>query len=386
MEYQELLNKLYQVNLFGGMKLGLENMLRLNPNGCRGLIVHIAGTNGKGSVACKIAKGLELEGKQVGLYTSPHIASFRERIRVNGEMISEEAVCLLLHEIFDEVERKDIPATFFEITTTLAFRYFEQCKVEYAVIETGLGGRLDATNIVKPELCVITSIGWDHMDVLGDTLEKIAKEKCGICKENTPVILGPHASICKKFVDGKIVEGVFKSFEEENRATAKEALKLLGIENEQGLEAKMPCRMERVGHVIFDVAHNLEGLEALEKELKEQSPLRVILGFSKGKDALACLKVVKRFASEIYLVEAPNGRGISVKELKKLALKAGIEENRLVSKSFLQDRSKTILVCGSFFIMSAIRSEFGIYDKTDPVDMNEKNAGSNNPQRVKIKL
>lgn len=156
-------------------------------------IVHVAGTNGKGSVALKIARTYELAGHKTGLFVSPHVSSFRERMSVNGKMISEEEVCQLLPELYKQIEEKGIAATYFEITTCLAFLFFATRGVDVIVLETGLGGRLDATNIVrKPALSIITSIGLEHTRILGDTKELIALEKGGIIKEGRPVLVGPE--------------------------------------------------------------------------------------------------------------------------------------------------------------------------------------------------
>ena len=159
-------------------------------------MIHVAGTNGKGSVCHKIARTYEAAGYTVGLYVSPHVSSFRERMQVNGVPISEDNVTLLLPRVYEICRERDIPATFFEITTTLAFSYFKHMGVDVVVLETGLGGRLDATNVVmRPALTVITSIGLEHTRILGDTIEKIAKEKAGIMKKNVPVLCGadvPH--------------------------------------------------------------------------------------------------------------------------------------------------------------------------------------------------
>lgn len=150
--------------------------------------VHIAGTNGKGSVSHMLAAILQTAGYKTGLYTSPHLKDFRERIRVNGEMIAEEFVIDFTKKINPLIEK--LEPSFFEITVAMAFDYFAAQKVDIAIIETGLGGRLDSTNIVIPELSVITNIGWDHMNLLGDSLEKIAGEKAGIIKPGIPVIIG----------------------------------------------------------------------------------------------------------------------------------------------------------------------------------------------------
>ena len=155
-------------------------------------IIHIAGTNGKGSVSNMLAAVLQQAGYQVGLYTSPHLADFRERIRVNGEMISKQKVANFVNKYRKSMEEAQL--SFFEMTTALAFDYFAQCEVEVAVIETGLGGRLDATNIVIPAVSVITNIGLEHTEYLGDSLPKIAREKGGIIKKSIPVIVGEKNS------------------------------------------------------------------------------------------------------------------------------------------------------------------------------------------------
>lgn len=150
--------------------------------------VHIAGTNGKGSVSHMLSSILQTAGYKTGLYTSPHLKDFRERIRVDGEMINKEFVVDFTKRINPLIEKLD--PSFFEITVAMAFDYFAEQKVDVAIIETGLGGRLDSTNIILPELSVITNIGWDHMNLLGDSLEKIAEEKAGIIKPGVPVIIG----------------------------------------------------------------------------------------------------------------------------------------------------------------------------------------------------
>jgi dihydrofolate synthase/folylpolyglutamate synthase len=150
--------------------------------------IHVAGTNGKGSVSHMLAAILQTAGYKTGLYTSPHLHDFRERIKVNGEMIAEQYVIDFtkrVQPLIDEIE-----PSFFEITVAMAFEYFKQQKVDIAVIEVGLGGRLDSTNIITPELSIVTNIGWDHMNLLGDSLEKIAFEKAGIIKRNIPVVVG----------------------------------------------------------------------------------------------------------------------------------------------------------------------------------------------------
>ena len=158
--------------------------------------IHIAGTNGKGSVSHMLAAILQTAGYKTGLYTSPHLKDFRERIKINGEMVSEEFIIDFTEQIKTISEK--IEPSFFEITVAMAFEYFAQQKIDIAIVETGLGGRFDSTNIITPELSVITNIGWDHMNILGESLEKIAFEKAGIIKQNVPVIVGEVLSETEK--------------------------------------------------------------------------------------------------------------------------------------------------------------------------------------------
>src|SRR6187431_1841334 len=158
--------------------------------------VHIAGTNGKGSTSHMLAAILQTAGYKTGLYTSPHLKDFRERIKVDGKMIEEDFVVDFTQKIKPAIE--SIEPSFFEITVAMAFDYFAHEKVDIAIIEVGLGGRLDSTNVITPELSVITNIGMDHMNILGDTLEKIAKEKAGIIKPNIPVVIGETTPETKK--------------------------------------------------------------------------------------------------------------------------------------------------------------------------------------------
>lgn len=190
-DYIEIINYLYSLQRFG-IKLGLHNierLLKLLQNPERKFIsIHVAGTNGKGSTSSFIASILSACGYKVGLYTSPHLVDFTERIRINGIPIPRERVVEYVKILHDEIDT--LKATFFEATTAVAFKYFADEKVDFAVVEVGLGGRLDSTNVIKPAVSVITSISYDHMDVLGETLEQIALEKAGIIKDKTPCITG----------------------------------------------------------------------------------------------------------------------------------------------------------------------------------------------------
>lgn len=407
MPYSDLLEKLFKVNLCGGVKLGLENARRLQKQlhfpDQSFKTIHIAGTNGKGSVSTKIAHAFELAGYRVGLYTSPHISSFRERIRVNGVMIPEKAVESLLPSLFQIVETQQIPATFFELTTFLALLYFSQEKVKVAVLETGLGGRLDATNVIHPCLSVITSISLDHTDILGSTRECIAQEKGGIIKEGVPVIIGPNVPLeviqiiaSEKQASCIQVKSNSPLFEQENREIAREALNHLAedfqISEEaiqKGLEARQPCRFERVPGspvIILDVAHNPDGIRHLFQMVDHDysgKPLRLLFGLSKNKDVKACLELIIAKGSHLHLVEAGNGRGASIDDLKDEICKLGVDpmlifSHKEIREGICQAKEEAIkygeilIICGSFFIMNEARQALGFLEPYDKIDLNEK--------------
>lgn len=354
-------------------KLGLEQMKKLSllygePEK-KFKSLHIAGTNGKGSVSLKIAKALEKEGYKVGLYTSPHISCFRERIRINGEMISEADLLRLLPD--------DQEGSFFEMATMLAFRYFAEKQVDWAVIETGLGGRLDATNILIPELSLITSISLDHTDILGTSLEAIAFEKGGILKPGIPGMVGPRANFYK---DVSVVPGNFKDYNSENNEIAKAALTKLGISSSAitfGLSFLPPCRFEQVGSFILDVAHNADGMKHLVEKLNGEKKL-ILLSISKNKSVKECLEILKPYAIKFIVTESSNGRTLKAQDLKKLLLEIGVEPKQVQTVPHPSDAVKIAkllnmptLVTGTFFIMREIRAELGFLETADEFDLNE---------------
>ncbi len=336
---------------FKEMKLTLDRMrvfdAALGFPSCGFKSVHVAGTNGKGSVSTKIASALP--GK-VGLFTSPHLESYRERIQINGEWISEEASERLLAHIIDKVDERP---TYFEILTLLAFTYFAENHVDVAVIEVGVGGRLDATNIVTPILSVITSIDLDHTHYLGETLEEIAREKGGIIKPGVPAVVGPHARYYPNCIE---VSGTFTHYEEENQAIAREALKVLGVENPD-VSAVPPCRFEQIGDVIFDVAHNPAGLERTFERISLNYPgraVRALVAFSSDKDREKCLEVVERHTRAHHFVKVDHPR----LEIPNHAI--SFEE----ALGFAQ-KDELILICGSFFIMGDAKA---IVKRVQPFD------------------
>ena len=403
--YSQLVHHLFTLTNVG-MKLGLETMQKLcslyyNPQNSF-KTVHVAGTNGKGSITTKISIALQDAGYRVGLYTSPHISSFRERIRINQKKIDEQSVTIILTDILEKIHKAHIQATFFEITTLLSFIYFAQQKVDVAVLETGLGGRLDATNVVNPLLSIVTSISLEHTEILGETIEQITKEKAGIIKRNVPVVIGPHVQVdiineIGRNLHAEIhqVLGNFKTYDEENNAIARKALELL-MNNYRvdesnithGLSNRPPCRFEVLKDypVVLDVAHNPDGFKQLLHFVEEHFPnrkLRFVIGISKSKDVEGCLKILRDVKSDIHFICGSNGRGMPVDDLVEIGEKVGIDKKRLLTEPSLEKNVMTaiekakkndelVVICGSFFIMQQVRKCLGLHDEKDALDLNEK--------------
>jgi len=366
MELHPLLQDSLEIS---SMKLGIERVETLDallgyPSKQFGS-VHVAGTNGKGSTTTKIAKALHENGKKVGLYTSPHISTYHERVQVNGKAISEENADRILKKI---VDASPFALSYFELLTLLAFCYFSEERIDFAVFETGMGGRRDATNIIQPVLSVITSIEMDHMPYLGHSLEAIAKEKAGIIKPGVPVLIGPHVkplSVFEEIAENLRsplfqVQGSFAHYEEENREIARKALALLPFplerkSIEQGLNAVPPCRFEIILEkdplVILDVAHNPDGLKRTFERLFYQFPeakVRVLAGFSADKDIEAVLQVIQENAVEIHLTYTDHPR---------LLKKGDPNFTNAFQTAFhhAKQNQEILLVCGSFFIMHAAK-------------------------------
>jgi len=335
--------------------------------------IHVTGTNGKGSVSLKIAKALESSGLKVGLYTSPHLISFCERIQINGVPIPEEAARQGLLELF-EIGKN---LFFFEIATLLAFQYFRDQKVDVAIIEVGIGGLYDATNIVHPLVSIITSVACDHEDLLGNTLEKIAFQKAGIIKPGIPVVIGPKADFavirekalkCNSPLYKVELEPCF--YDVENTAIAAQALKLLKYplsekDIEIGLKSRPPCRFEQIGNVIFDVAHNPAGitrlLEAFDLHFPHR-PFSVMIGMSKDKDVRKCLSILAQRATHFYLVQSPAFKAMDVEEMGEILRQdgfthftAGLSIKESVEKALSAE--DLLIVCGSFYIMKEAREQ-----------------------------
>ncbi|HEX4640285.1 MAG TPA: Mur ligase family protein, partial [Chthoniobacterales bacterium] len=281
MTYREALAWLYGTQRFG-IKLGLENVQRLlhelKVPGKTQRIIHVAGTNGKGSVCAMIDSVCRAAGYRTGLFTSPHLVTYRERIRVNGEMITPDEVALRLTLIRDLIQAWEPHPTFFEITTALALDHFKKRECELIVLETGLGGRLDATNALTPVVSVITPIGYDHERWLGDTLEAIAGEKAGIIKAGVPVVSARQLAAAEKVIQARAkeceapLEFVMKlldvpvalagKHQQQNAAVAIAALRAGGISVTDAIAeglatVEWPARFQRWDErIVIDGAHN----------------------------------------------------------------------------------------------------------------------------------
>ncbi len=333
--------------------------------------IHIAGTNGKGSVALKMAKALQFSGLKVGLFTSPHLFSFTERMKVNGQAIPEDKVVVLGEQALALCSKLAPEASFFDLMTLMAFCYFRDEKVDIAVIEAGIGGRFDSTNILQPILTVITSIGEDHMPLLGTNLEQIAEEKAGIIKKNAPLVLGPHADYAvirqeaqSMGVPVYVAERVDGFYDLENQSTARRALELLKAPQEmieKGLAVRPSCRFEIAApNWIFDVAHNPSGVERLLEALQvhfPDEPFSVIVNMSQDKDVKKCLQLFASKAQHIYLVEAPRPRSMSASKMAEILTSLNFKAYTEVGKRYdliLGIRERCV-VAGTFYIMQEIR-------------------------------
>jgi dihydrofolate synthase/folylpolyglutamate synthase len=298
--YREALSWLYSLQRFG-IKLGLENIQRLLEDLSKSdilqtapwKVIHVAGTNGKGSVCAMIDSICRAQGYRTGLFTSPHLVTFRERIRVNGDMISEDAVANGLTTIRNLVANWDPHPTFFEVVTALALKHFSDMKVEFVILETGLGGRLDATNAIQSDVSVITPIDFDHEHWLGKTIAEIATEKAGIIKPGVPVVSAPQRPEAEKVIRARAAEcgallefaiepydetpiALAGSHQEKNAALAIAALRAAKIDIDtlaiaRGLSCiEWPARFQRWDErTIIDGAHNLAAACALAGTWRE---------------------------------------------------------------------------------------------------------------------
>lgn len=416
----ESIEFLFSLEKFG-MKMDLDNITALMEFAGRPdrklKVIHVAGTNGKGSTCAMIASVLTSSGYKVGLYTSPHIERFTERIRIDGVEMSTEEVARLTEYFRPEVER--CRATFFEATTAIMFKYFSDSNVDYAVVETGLGGRLDSTNIVDPLISVVTGIGYDHTEILGNTLEQIAAEKAGIIKSGRPAVVNAHDPSLKSvfreaasrrgaqvvFVDEsasaiEIKEGIgstvidaevsgseYRQLEinlggkhqVSNALTALLALRVLvsgGIAiKPDALRLGLTNIRVNTGHsgrldilkqqplVILDVAHNPAGVEALVGSL---GPLRgkagvLLFGAMRDKDSRSMLNILRKRFDVVILTQLRTDRSLTGAELNRLCgdikLDAQVfgNSNEALQAALSQiNDDKFLLIAGSHYLAGEV--------------------------------
>lgn len=356
--------------------------------------IHIAGTNGKGSVSHMLSAIYQANGFKVGVFTSPHITDFRERIKINGEIIDRQFVQSFITEnkgVFETTE-----ATFFEICTAMAFQAFKDEEVDLAIVETGMGGRLDSTNALKPQLSIITNIALDHTKYLGNTLREVAKEKAGIIKENTPVLIGRYQKeiddVFVKVAAEKNVEiyhadhidlhtDLHGKFQKENANTAYKAVRILGEKFDVDLD-KVKLGLSHVATltnfigrfqlldtdplVIGDAAHNPAAVQNLLAELEylDFEKVHIILGMSNDKDIKGVFDLLPKDAL-YYFTEFNSTRSLKKINLEKLGLVYDFEfticENpldALRSAKTLANKDDLILIFGSFFLLEDVLMQY----------------------------
>ena len=346
--YEEALTWLYSTQRFG-IKLGLENIQRLLQEldlpGKDQRVIHVAGTNGKGSVCAMIDSICRAQGYRTGLFTSPHLISYRERIQVTGEMISEDEVTKGLTALRKKTRDWDPHPTFFEITAALALAYFKQNDCELIVLETGLGGRLDATNAVTPIVSVITPIGYDHQEWLGDTLEAITGEKAGIIKAHVPVVSAAQAAAAEKVIRARATEceaplqfvtepyagtpfALAGAHQKQNAALAIAALRSGGIAIAQdaivrGLTSvHWPARFQVWDdRTIIDGAHNSAGAKVLAETWRQQfgdERATIILAVLRDKDIAGIWRALAPVAERAILPRVRTERAAAPDDVAKI--------------------------------------------------------------------
>ncbi|MGW8312411.1 MAG: bifunctional folylpolyglutamate synthase/dihydrofolate synthase [Desulfuromonadales bacterium] len=414
MDFQTSLDYLYGLQLFG-IKLGLENMRALkarlpllqDPLPC----IHVAGTNGKGSVSITLAEILKQSGLRVGLYTSPHLHCFTERIRIDNLPITRDRAAVLAESIRQAAG--DLPITFFEATTAMALLAFNQSRVDIAVIETGLGGRLDATNIVEPRLCLITPISLDHCEHLGSNLADIAAEKAGIIKPGIPVVVGHqapeaaevilqaaasrhaearlagrdffwqgnHDNLCFSSSHGQL-DGLrcrlAGTHQLDNLAQAVAAALQLRTQGyaipdcaiRRACETvSWPGRLEWLGsprRVLLDVAHNLAGISSLADYLVAQNihQMHLVTGMSGARKPEEVLMPLVKFAGAVYAVPVSFGQSVRpsqivawAREQKLSAAEYPSAGDGLAAALASAGSSSPVVVCGSLYLVAELRRE-----------------------------
>ena len=421
MTYQETIDYLFNSTpLFQNVgkdayKEGLENTHLLDAHfehpHRKFKTIHVAGTNGKGSCSHTLAAILQSAGYRVGLYTSPHLVDFRERIRINGKPVSQEYVINFVEEHRSFFE--PLHPSFFELTTAMAFNYFAEQQVDVAVIEVGLGGRLDCTNIIQPDLCVITNISFDHVQFLGDTLAKIASEKAGIIKPGIPVVIGETTPETKPVFAQKAIQVKAPiHFAEEEQlllesSTSEQGRRMYQTKDYANLEGELGglCQLKNtntllsairvlqsIGYIIneshvregfarvcsltglmgrwqkildtptayCDTGHNKAGIQYIVEQLSRQNyrQLHIVMGMVNDKDISGVLAMLPQEAT-YYFTKASVSRALDENEVKRLANGFGLRGNSYPSVQEAFEAAKTsahpddfIFVGGSTFIVA----------------------------------
>ncbi|MEZ0328387.1 MAG: folylpolyglutamate synthase/dihydrofolate synthase family protein [Dissulfuribacterales bacterium] len=406
---------------FHGFKLGLERteaILKALGDPHRAYpVIHVAGTNGKGSVCAYLSSILKEAGYKVGRYTSPHLLDLTERFDINGQPISKQELAGFIGRIRGYVER-GFELSYFEYTTAIAFKWFEEQSVEIAVVETGLGGRLDATNVVQPICSVITNVDFDHMSYLGDTIGKIAFEKAGIIKPEVPVVTGVQQSEALLVIEeraGSFSSPVFRLGQEFSVRASNDEMEYVGLNchlkdikpqlagrhqyanaalalaaceimkekgfktgedaMKQGIAAAIwPCRGESIPladgrKLLIDGAHNPNGIQALcallsdiKNPPEESALLFAASNEGKDKDFGAMLCSLMPFFERIYVTEPPGPRRpVTIEEWQALGLPQGItyigDWREILNTCLSTKQNRLICVAGSLYLVGAIRHE-----------------------------
>ena len=394
-----------------GMKPGLETIravcAELGDPQRKFKAIHVAGTNGKGAVCAildAVLRGGGVPPPRIGRYTSPHLVKINERFFLDGAPVDDAMLERIAEKIEHTIVRLRLPTTptFFEALTAVAFLLYAEAKVDYAILECGLGGRLDATNICDPALSVITRIGLDHCDWLGNTVEKIAAEKAGIIKPGVPVVLGRNDPSVVEVVRRRAAEvgapfqyaldlaneseippdfSLIGSFNRENAVTALAALRVIKHSNTQTLKQfshiVWPGRFQRVGNFIVDGAHNPPAAKALVSALtvdatsSSRHSFNLICGFCGDKDVGEVLSILAPLVKKGYAVQTNNPRSLTAEETAAKMRAAGIDAvacasireaiDRASGVSNLKHSNTQTLICGSLFLAGEALVELGAY-------------------------
>lgn len=384
--YNDAVKLLTSVGKFH-ISLGLDRMFKImdllgNPQDKLNCI-HVAGTNGKGSVCAILSSILTCAGQKVGLYTSPHIFKYTERIQICGNPIADDDFVKYVFEISDLADKNNIDLTEFEVLTAVMFKYFYDNDVDVVVLETGLGGRFDATNIIKRNLCsIITHVDFDHTERLGNTIDEIASEKAGIIKPNCPCIVFEGREVYRDVTDelGSLLlmvapfapttELALKgSYQQENLSLALAAIEEVFPEVPQAVideglrRVKHPCRFQYIEdkNLIIDGAHNPNGINSLRQSLDMYYPntnRRFIFGCLKNKDYTKMVQSLFMQGDEIYFYHFKHQNSCPVQELQKVC---PFESKELTPNTQIDFNDGHLnIICGSFYMISELAQRFDI--------------------------